>query len=124
MMLDNQPMKCPHCESDKLVKNGYRQGKQSYLCRACRRQFRDNPQPRHYSSDIKALCVKMALNGMGFRGIERVTGINHNSVIAWVRQAEAAIEETNLESIPQTAQVDELQTFVGSKNTKSGSGQL
>jgi hypothetical protein len=29
----------------------------------------------------------MALNGMGFRAIERVTGVNHNSVLSWVRQA-------------------------------------
>jgi hypothetical protein len=56
----------------------------------------------------------MSLNGMGFRGIERVTGINHNSVINWVRQAEAALPEENYE-IPETAQIDELQTFVGDK---------
>lgn len=43
----------------------------------------------------------MSLNGMGFRGIERVTGINHNSVINWVRQAEAAIPDENYE-IPET----------------------
>jgi transposase-like protein len=56
----------------------------------------------------------MSLNGMGFRGIERVTGINHNSVINWVPQAEAALPEENYE-IPETAQIDELQTFVASK---------
>ena len=47
----------------------------------------------------------MSLNGMGFRGIERVTGINHNSVINWVRQSEAALPEENYE-IPETAQID------------------
>lgn len=86
-----------------------------YLCRGCKRQFRENPSPRRYSADVKDLCIKMSLNGMGFRGIERVTGINHNSVIGWVRQAEAALpNEANYE-IPETAQVDELQTFVGEK---------
>ncbi len=29
-----------------------------------------------YSSDIKELCVKMSLNGMAFRAIEKVTGIS------------------------------------------------
>ncbi|MBW4541789.1 MAG: IS1 family transposase, partial [Myxacorys chilensis ATA2-1-KO14] len=28
-------MTCPHCASDKVVKNGHRNGKQSYLCRTC-----------------------------------------------------------------------------------------
>ncbi|NEP76138.1 MAG: IS1 family transposase, partial [Okeania sp. SIO1H4] len=26
-------MDCPDCQSHKVVKNGHRQGKQSYLCR-------------------------------------------------------------------------------------------
>ncbi|MBD2153052.1 IS1 family transposase [Leptolyngbya sp. FACHB-16] len=107
-------MNCPHCTSDKIVKNGHRNGKQSYLCRDCRRQFRDNPQ-QDYIPEVKALCVTMSLNSMGFRAIERVTGINHNSVINWVRQAAAAIAEENYE-IPETAQLDELETFVGQKN--------
>jgi insertion element IS1 protein InsB len=59
----------------------------------------------------------MSLNGMGWSGIERVTGISHNSVINWVRQAEAKIADENYE-IPETAQIDELQTFVGSKKNK------
>ena len=32
-------MKCPHCSSQKLSKNGFRREKQCYLCQACRRQF-------------------------------------------------------------------------------------
>ncbi len=106
-------MNCPHCASEKIVKNGHRNGKQSYLCRDCRRQFRDNPHP-NYTPEVKALCVTMSLNGMGFRAIERVTGINHNSVINWVRQAAAAMPDENYE-IPETAQLDELETFVGQK---------
>ena len=52
----------PYCQSHKVVKNGHRQGKQSYLCRECGRQFRDGPCPAGYSSDVKELCVKMSLN--------------------------------------------------------------
>ncbi|MGB3491985.1 MAG: IS1 family transposase [Elainellaceae cyanobacterium] len=110
-------MDCPHCHRCHVVKNGHRNGKQSYRCRDCRRQFRENPQPRVYPAEVKALCVKMYLNGMGFRAIERVTEISHNSVIQWVREFESAIEEEN-DDIPETAQIDELQTFVGSKKNK------
>lgn len=58
-------MDCPYCQSHKVVKNGHRQGKQSYLCRNCGRQlppveelrFRESPCPAGYSSDVKvALC--------------------------------------------------------------------
>ena len=112
-----------HSQSAKGVKNGHRQGKQSYLCLHCNRQFRENPQARGYSALVKDLCVKMSLNGMGFRGIERVTGIWHNSVINRVRQASAKIADENY-LIPETAQIDELQTFVGSKKTRCGGGVL
>ena len=58
---------------------------------------------------------------MGFRGIERATGVCHNTVINWVKQAQKAIAEEDYE-IPETTQLDELQTFVGSKKTSSGFG--
>jgi AcrR family transcriptional regulator len=32
-------MKCPHCRSSQLSKNGSRRGKQCYLCKACGKQF-------------------------------------------------------------------------------------
>jgi len=32
-------MKCPHCRSQQLSKNGYRRGKQCYRCKDCGKQF-------------------------------------------------------------------------------------
>ncbi|OUL21548.1 TetR family transcriptional regulator [Nostoc sp. RF31YmG] len=32
-------MKCPHCQSPQLSKNGYRRGKQCYRCKDCGKQF-------------------------------------------------------------------------------------
>lgn len=32
-------MKCPHCHSTQLNRNGHKLGKQRYLCKACNRQF-------------------------------------------------------------------------------------
>jgi len=32
-------MKCPHCRSQELSKNGYRRGKQCYRCKDCGKQF-------------------------------------------------------------------------------------
>ena len=111
-----------HSQSSKAVKNGNRQGKHIYLCQNCQSQFRENPQPPGYSALVKDLWVKKSLNGMGWSGIEGVIGLWHNSVINSVRQADAKIADEN-EEIPETALVDELQTFLGSKKTKSGCGQ-
>jgi AcrR family transcriptional regulator len=37
-------MICPHCQAQQLSKNGYRRGKQCYLCKACGKQFVDPSQ--------------------------------------------------------------------------------
>ena len=58
------------------------QGKQNHICVDCHRQFIDvYTAPKGYSNEIKATCLKMY-----FRGIERVTGVHHTTVITWVRQ--------------------------------------
>jgi AcrR family transcriptional regulator len=43
-LLDNvmKVMKCPHCQSEQLSKNGYRRGKQCYRCKDCGKQFVEN----------------------------------------------------------------------------------
>jgi len=109
-------MKCPTCNSDRISKNGHRSGKQSFICKDCRRQFLDSYTQVGYPPEVKQLCIKMYLNGLGFRAIERITGINHNSVIGWVKQtAQQLPEAPPAEVIPEATQVDELQTFVGKK---------
>ena len=115
-------MECPRCKSERIVKNGRRKDKQNYLCRNCGRQFLNEYEPKGYPLEVKQHCLTLYCNGLGFRAIERVTGVSHNTVINWVRQAVSQIPDENY-SIPETAQIDELQTFVGSKKIKFGSGQ-
>jgi hypothetical protein len=58
------------------------------------------------------------------RGIERVTGVHHTTVIYWVKQVRAHLPDAyEPETVPQVGELDELETFVGAKKTKSGCGQ-
>lgn len=79
-------MECPECTSKHISKNGHRGDKQNYICVSSGRQFLDFYDPPGYTQDIKALCLKMCVNGMGFLGISRVTGAAHSTIINWVRQ--------------------------------------
>ncbi len=79
-------MQCPDCGSTHIRKNGYRRGKQNHLCVACNRQFIEHYTLSGYADEVKQLCLRMYVNGMGFRGIERVTGVHHTTVITWVKQ--------------------------------------
>ena len=60
----------------------------------------------------------MYVNGMGFRGIERVTRINHNTIINWVREAGLSLPDAPESDEPEVTELDELQTFVGAKKNK------
>ena len=58
----------------------------------------------------------MYLNGLGFRAIERVTGVNHNTVIRWVKKSAVVLPDApKVEEIPEITEIDELQTYVGQK---------
>ena len=112
-------MYCPQCKSSHNKKNGFRGGKQSYRCKDCGYQYVENPISRAYPIEVKQLCLKMYLNGMGFRAIARVTQIDHTTIINWVKEAgELLSDEPQDSEIPEITEIDELQTFVGNKKNK------
>ncbi len=58
----------------------------------------------------------MYVKGMGFRGIKRVTGVHHTTVIDWVKQVGECLPDAYApDQTPQVGELDELETFVGSK---------
>ncbi len=108
-------MQCPHCQSEHTHKNGHRRGKQNHRCLDCGRQFVENPiTERGYSDEIRQLCLRMYVNGMGFRGIERATGVHRTTVITWVKQVGESLPDTTPpENIPDVGEFDELGIFIG-----------
>ncbi len=77
---------CPKCGSNKIRKNGHRRGKKNHQCQNCVRQFIARYSEVGYPKEVKENCLTMYVNGNGFRAIERITKVNHNTVIRWVRQ--------------------------------------
>ncbi len=117
-------MQCPRCGSSHTRKNGKKQGKQNHVCCGCRRQFIDIYEQKGYPDEIKRECLEMYVNGMGFRAIERVKKVHHTTVINWVKQVGNFLPSApEYNEIPEVAELDELETFVGSKKTKFGCGQ-
>ena len=77
-----------------------------------------------YAQEIKQECLTMYVNGMGFRAIERVKGIHNTTIMDWVKQVgELLPDYYDPELTPEVGELDELETFVGFKKTKSGCGQ-
>jgi AcrR family transcriptional regulator len=85
----NIMMICPHCQSDRVAKNGRHNSRQRFVCRSCGRQFFDRYTPRGYPPETKHQCLELHRQGISFREIERQTGVSHNTVINWVRELSA-----------------------------------
>jgi DNA-binding GntR family transcriptional regulator/predicted RNA-binding Zn-ribbon protein involved in translation (DUF1610 family) len=83
-------IQCPECQSLAISRNGWRADKQNYLCRDCGRQFLNVYESVKYSPEVREHCLALHRSGAGFREIERLTGVNHNTVIRWVKIAEQA----------------------------------
>ena len=115
---------CPHCEStERQVKSGFnRTGSQRLQCQACRRQYTPRPNPLGYDEKTREAALKLYLEGNGFRRIGRLLGVNHQSVANWVTAAHARLPAQaggeGAPAAPETLEVDELFTFVGSKKAR------
>ena len=92
---------------------------------SCGRQFIDTYEShKGYDPAVKKDCLKMDVNGLGFRAIERVSGVHNTTIMAWVKKVgEILPDYYNPAQIPEVGELDELATFVSSKKIRSGSGQ-
>jgi transposase-like protein len=121
-------MKCSHCESENVVKAGLnRSGSQRYVCKACQRHFTPRPNPMGYSTVIREQAIKMVVDGANYRRTGRYLQVNHQSVANWVTAATAKLKAGDAPrpevGDSDTAELDELFTFVGRKKTKSTSSR-
>jgi transposase-like protein len=116
-------MHCPKCRCVEAVKNGTMNQKQRYKCKACGCNYTQSSRYR-IPVEKRLHAIKLYLEGVGFRGIERLTGISHNTVIQWVRNLAGEIERLRPELTEQvqTVELDEMWHFIQKKRTSAGSG--
>jgi transposase-like protein len=128
-MCDEVTLVCKHCGGNRLNKNGRQGGKQRYLCRDCRRTFREGKDNRVKEIDDKMLRVlKMYRENVGIRSIGRIENIPNTVVLYWLRkmgkmlkkkleETVAKIDENNLnnkENI-EILEIDEIVAHVKKK---------
>lgn len=116
-------MNCPHCHSEKIVKNGsLTNGKQKYKCKACNRQFVLNPKKHPISNETKALIDKLLLERISLAGIARVTGVSEPWLQKYVNEKYKKIPKKMVVSKKTkgrlTIECDELWSFVFDKKNK------
>ena len=70
-------VKCRHCGSEELRKDGVVKGKQRYRCKQCKRTTRENDQRYKYSLSKRLKVLK------GY--LERFEGVPNPLIIKWGR---------------------------------------
>ena len=121
--MNSPDLTCPACgQTHRQTKAGKTPcGSQRYQYFHCKRFYTPAPKAHGYPRDLHLLALRMYLEDGNFRRIARLLGVHHQTVINWVNASHAALKERGT-TPPQpdtveTAELDELWTFVGSKKT-------
>ena len=124
-------VKCRHCGSEELRKDGVVKGKQRYRCKQCKRTTRENDQRYKYSLSKRLKVLKGYLDGLGIMALEKLEGVPNPLIIKWIRNyskilkeliAKATVAET-IENV-EILEMDELFSYCKKNNTESMCGLL
>jgi len=113
-------MECYKCKSERVVKNGSKNGDQYYKCKDCGVQF--NEFTRN-SESAQRNAIALYCFGLSFRTIGTMLGFSNVAILKWIR---AFAEKHYHKPIPKEAivvEVDEMWHFIQSKKTNCGFGR-
>ena len=85
-MFSKRVMGCSRCKSSECIKAGQVRGRQRYRYKSCGYHYIVERRSDYIEPHIKALAVKMSLEGMGYRAIGRVLGVSNVSVLNRVQR--------------------------------------
>lgn len=124
--------RCKRCGHNRLVKNGFQGDNQRYKCRGCGRSMIAGDRRVRYDNHKKIRVLRMYLEGVGIRSIERLEGVSSPLIIRWIRSASSIIQQQLTEAAaaaeePENIQIlelDELFSYCQKKREKSTFGLL
>jgi transposase-like protein len=108
--------------TDRQVKAGKQSsGSQRWKCQHCQRRYTPEPTEHGYPETTRQLAIKMYVDGLNYRRIGRLLGVDHKSVINWVNAHTARLAPAPVPTAVSRAELDELFTFVGAQKNRSSS---
>lgn len=112
---------CPTCGSrHRQVKIGTTlAGKQRFRCRDCTRSYVLAPTPRGYDPSLRQQAIRLYLEQNGFRRIGRLLGIHPQTVVNWVRAAEASLPPAPQPQASEVVEMDALYALHQKKGNSS-----
>jgi transposase-like protein len=87
----------------------------------CGSKYTPEPKWHGYPDAMRKQAVQWYVDGMNLRRIARHLGVHHRTVSLWVKASAAQLPAAPVPGEVETAELDELFTFIGSKKTASTS---
>ena len=115
---------CRHCNSERLVKAGHRDGVQKWRCKECGKYQGEVDRRFKYSETERKLAIFLYLEGCGFRRAARILSQIFNryfcyrTIMKWVKKEGKALE-SQLETLKEEINIlemDELYTYIKKSN--------
>ena len=118
-------VRCKHCHSENVVKNGIVRGKQRYLCGNCNNNFTEgDKRVKESLPSKKALAVLLySLGKSSFGILGRIFGVSRSLTYRWIVEAAANLPEPEVPGTIKEMEFDEMWHFIGSKKTSVGSSK-
>lgn len=116
-------MLCPHCRLEARRFGFAESGSQRYQCLRCAKTFTDETtraiDRRFVSPEKMVFCLRMLLEGTSIRAVERLTGVNRNTIMNTMvdigAKCKLFLEETIRGISVVTIEADEVWGFVRCK---------
>src|SRR3954453_14285544 len=116
-------MQCPTCQREARAFGRNRNGSQRYQGTECRRTFTPKtPSPlgnMRLDGGKAIMVLRMLLEGTSIRSVERLTGVNRNTIMSLVVTIGARCQAfmfAKISDVPVLdVQADEIWSFVGMK---------
>ena len=113
-------MRNPKCKSEEYQRNGKVKRKQRYRCKGCGYNYRTKNYYKYYSDKGKKEVLRYHNEGIGFRRIGRLLGMNYKSVINWVKksakQIQKIIKDNHVSQNVEILELDEMCTILKKSN--------
>jgi insertion element IS1 protein InsB len=113
-------IECKRCKSTRVVKNGFANNKQRYLCKECGYVFTEGDRRvKPKIKVIRAWCVLLySLAKASFNMLAKLFNTWPSVVYCWICQAANALDETKISDKITEIEFDEMWHFIQKKTNK------
>ena len=117
-----ESVSCPSCSSNKISGNGKQKGVQRYVCRSCKKYFRDTTGLLTHNMKKSALVSKYMYNllmGYSIRKCAKETGICIQTSFDWRHKIIGSLNAQRPSSFERIVESDDIFFLESSKGSRS-----